>query len=82
MENENIPAKAGNETTKTPEMGNESKTFIQEEVNKIVGEHFAKEKSRYVDYEDIKVKADKYYQQEEANMSELDKALKIANKYK
>lgn len=33
MENGNIPAEAGNETTKTPEMGNEAKTFTQEEAN-------------------------------------------------
>lgn len=33
MENGNIPAEAGNETTKTPETGNEAKTFTQEEAN-------------------------------------------------
>lgn len=82
MENGNIPAEAGNETTKTPETGNESKTFTQEEVNKIIGERLAKEKSRYADYDDIKAKAAKYDKQEEANMSELEKAQKTANKYK
>lgn len=70
-----------NASKKALETGNESKTFTQEEVNNIVGEHFAKEKSKYADYDGIKVKADKYDQQVEANMSELDKALKIANKY-
>lgn len=67
---------------KVSETGNESKTFTQEEVNNIVGEHFAKEKSKYADYDGIKAKAEKYDQQEEANMSELEKAQETANKYK
>ena len=85
MENENIPAETESKAENAPETGkteSEPKTFTQEEVDKIIGERLAREKSRYADYDDIKAKAAKYDKQEEANMSELEKAQKTASKYK
>ena len=52
----------------------EIKTFSQDEVNAIVAERLAREKAKYEGFEDLKAKAEKYDQLEEANKSELQKA--------
>lgn len=52
----------------------ESKTFSQDEVNAIVAERLAREKAKYEGFDELKAKADKYDQLEEANKSELQKA--------
>lgn len=52
------------------------KTFTQDEVNRIVTNRLAK----YSDYETLKAKAEKFDEAEEANKSELEKALERANK--
>ena len=52
------------------------KTFTQDEVNRIVTNRLAK----YSDYETLKAKAEKFDEAEEANKSELQKALDKANK--
>lgn len=52
----------------------EVKTFSQDEVNAIVAERLAREKAKYEGFEDLKAKAEKYDQLEEANKSELQKA--------
>ena len=52
------------------------KTFTQDEVNRIVTNRLAK----YSDYETLKEKAEKFDEAEEANKSELQKALDKANK--
>jgi hypothetical protein len=63
------------ETTETTE----TKTFTQEEVNRIVGERVAREAGKYSDYEDLKAKATKYDEMEEANKTELEKAQERAS---
>lgn len=63
MENEN-----------TVNQENNTKTFTQDEVNKIVGERLAREKAQFADYEDLKVKAARLDEIESANKSELEKA--------
>ena len=55
------------------------RTFTQEEVNAIVGKRLAEEKGKYSDYEEIKAKAAKFDEAEEANKSELQKATERAN---
>ena len=52
----------------------EEKTFSQDEVNSIVAERLAREKAKYEGFEELKAKAEKYDQLEEANKSELQKA--------
>lgn len=52
------------------------KTFTQDDVNRIVTNRLAK----YSDYDTLKAKAEKYDEAEEANKSELQKALDKANK--
>lgn len=49
------------------------KTFTQEEVNSIVGERLKRESAKYADYDDLKAKASKFDELEEANKSELQK---------
>lgn len=56
--------------------GAPEKTFTQDEVNRIVTSRLAK----YSDYDTLKAKAEKYDEAEEANKSELEKALEKANK--
>ena len=55
------------------------RTFTQDEVNAIVGKRLAEEKSKFADYEEIKAKAAKFDEAEEANKSELQKAMERAN---
>lgn len=57
----------------------QTRTFTQDEVNAIVGKRLAEEKGKYSDYEEIKAKAAKYDEAEEANKSELQKAVERAN---
>ena len=57
----------------------QTRTFTQEEVNAIVGKRLAEEKSKFADYEEIKAKAAKFDEAEEANKSELQKAVERAN---
>lgn len=57
----------------------EGKTFTQEELDKIVGERLQRERQKYADYDDLKTKAAKFDEQEEANKSELQKATERAD---
>jgi DNA invertase Pin-like site-specific DNA recombinase len=66
-------------TVPTQENGEgQNRTFTQDEVNAIVGKRLAEEKGKYADYEDLKAKAAKYDEAEEANKSELQKAMERA----
>lgn len=51
------------------------KTFTQAEMDAIIGERLARERSKYADYDEVKAKAAKYDEVEEANKSELQKAV-------
>ena len=57
------------ETESKPE-----RTFTQAEVDKIVEGRLYKERQRYSDYDDLKAKATKYDEAEEASKTELQKA--------
>lgn len=52
----------------------EIKTFTQEELNAIVSDRLAREKAKYEGFEELKSKAAKYDELEEANKSEMQKA--------
>ncbi|MBP2057006.1 vacuolar-type H+-ATPase subunit I/STV1 [Lactobacillus colini] len=49
------------------------KTFTQEELDQVVKERVARERAKYSDYDDLKTKAGKFDEIEEANKSELEK---------
>lgn len=55
------------------------KTFTQEEVNAIVGRRIHEEKEKYADYDELKNKAAKYDEAEEASKTELQKAKERAD---
>lgn len=50
----------------------------QEELNKLIGERIGKVKSQFADYDDLKSKAEKLAEIEEANKTELQKAQEAA----
>lgn len=52
----------------------ESKTFTQEDLDKIVQDRIQRERAKYSNYDDLKQKAAKFDEIEEASASELDKA--------
>ena len=66
-------------TTQENNAEGQSRTFTQDEVNAIVGKRLAEEKGKYADYEQLKAKATKYDEVEEASKSELQKATERAN---
>ena len=51
------------------------KTFTQAEMDAIIGDRLARERAKYADYAEIKEKAAKFDEAEEANKSELQKAV-------
>lgn len=61
----------GTETDKTTQ---EQRMFTQEEVDKMMQSRILKEQSRFSDYEELKAKASRFDEIEEANKSELQKA--------
>lgn len=58
--------------------GEETKTFTQADVDKIVGDRLQRERSKYSDYEALKEKADKYDEVVESEKTELQKAMEKA----
>jgi hypothetical protein len=58
----------------------EPKTFTQDEVNAMIGERLTRERQKYADYDTLKEKAGKYDEAQEANKTELQKALDNAAK--
>lgn len=62
--------------TPTPEPS--KRTFTQEEVDAVISERLKRERAKYSDYDELKAKADKLNELEEANKSELQKATERA----
>lgn len=62
--------------TVTQENNTETKkdSFTQEELNSIVNDRLKRERAKYEDYEELKAKASKLDELEEANKTELQKA--------
>lgn len=54
------------------------RTFSQEDLDRIVKERLARQKTQFADYEDLKAKAAKLDEVEANNLSELEKAQKAA----
>lgn len=52
---------------------NSERTFTQSDVNAIVEDRLGRERKKYSDYDELKAKADKYDQLENANKTELQK---------
>ena len=58
----------------------EQKTFSQEEVDSIVAERLKRDRQKYADYDELKQKASKFDEMQEANKTELQKATERAEK--
>lgn len=63
------------ETVKQEATENAEKTFTQAEVDAIVGDRLKRDRQKFADYDALKEKAEKFDQMEEANKSELQKAI-------
>lgn len=69
-----------NTTVITPETNNNAeRTFTQAEMDAIIGDRLARERAKYADYEDVKAKASKYDEEQEASKTELQKATERAD---
>lgn len=65
-----------NDNVQTQEKQLEGNTFTQADLDRIINKRFAK----YADYDELKAKADKLDEMEQANKSELQKATERAEK--
>lgn len=57
----------------------QARTFTQEEVNRMIEVRLGKERGKFSDYEELKAKASRFDEIEEANKSELQKATERAD---
>lgn len=73
METVSQETNATNQNGTAPEQGAKA-TFTQEEVNQIVKDRLSRESAKFSDYEELKAKAAKFDEQEEAQKTELQKA--------
>lgn len=71
-----------NQETATNETAEEQKTFTQAELDEIVSERLKRERSKYEGFEELKTKAAKFDELEEASKTELQKATERAEKLK
>lgn len=62
------------ETTTTAAGQQEERTFTQAEMNAILQDRLARERSKYADYDALKTKAEQFDAAQEAGKSELQKA--------
>ena len=58
------------------------RTFTQSEMEAIIGERLKRERAKYADYSEVKAKAAKYDEAEEASKTELQKAVEERDRYK
>lgn len=75
MNNETV-----NQENNTP--ATEEKTFTQAELNAIVSDRLAREREKYVGFDEFKAKAEKFDAAEDAAKIDLEKAREEAEKYK
>ena len=62
------------ETPGTAAVPQAERTFTQAEMNAIIADRLSRERTKYADYDDLKAKAAKYDEVEEAGKTELQKA--------
>ena len=58
------------------------RTFTQAEMDSIIGERLKRAREKYADYDELKAKAAKFDEAEEASKSELQKAVEERDKFK
>ena len=60
----------------------QERTFTQDELNKVVADRLARERAKYADYDELKGKAAKFDEAEEASKTELQRAVDTSHRYK
>ena len=73
------------ETTENATQGapaEQERTFTQSEMDAIIGERLKRDRAKYADYDELKAKAAKYDEAEEASKSELQKAVEERDRLK
>jgi len=74
MSDEDAQSKGGNEE---PAGGSEFKPIeTQEDLDRLLSKRLERERSKFADYDELKAKAEKFDQAEEANLSELERERK------
>ena len=71
-----------NATQGAPAEDKPERTFTQTEMEAIIGERLKRERAKYADYDDVKAKAAKFDEAEEASKTELQKAVEERDKFK
>lgn len=83
-EEEQVEQQEQPQTGTPPETGGEQdggeRTFTQEELDAVVRQRLERERSKYIDYDDLKAKASKWAEHEEAQKTELQKLQDKADK--
>ena len=69
-----------NATQGAPAEDKPERTFTQTEMEAIIGERLKRERAKYADYDELATKAKAYDEAEEANKSELQKAVEERDK--
>ena len=70
------PAEGGTETAEAEK----PRSFTQDEVDRVVGERLARERSKYADYDEVKKKAVEFEELQAETATELEKAVAKARK--
>jgi len=60
----------------------QERTFTQSEMDAIIGERLKRDRAKYADYDELKAKAAKFDEAEEASKSELQKAVEERDRLK
>ena len=68
------------ENNTAEEQGTENRTFTQDELNAIVADRMKRYAAKYADYDELKEKAGKYDQAEEASKTELQRQTERADR--
>ncbi len=61
--------------------GNTSRTFSQEELERVIGERLARERQKYADYDQLKAAAAELEKIKQSQMSETEKLQKLASEH-
>jgi hypothetical protein len=71
-----VTTEGGNESGETPTAEEFKVITSQDDLNKVINERLARERAKFADYKDVKAKAAKLDEIEQANQTEAEKAAK------
>jgi hypothetical protein len=71
-----VTTEGGNESGETPTADEFKAITSQDDLNKVINERLTRERAKFADYKDVKAKAAKLDEIEQANQTEAEKAAK------